>query len=81
MDNQHYGDCRQITIMDAEKKAARLELIRKAAEKHREANELAFAGIAPTRADVQEAVGDMDTFREEQLSRRRTSDVINSDEA
>lgn len=65
--------------MDQAAKAARLEQLRKIGEKHREREELAFAGLPVTRQDIEETVADMDTFREEQ--RQNRGEALTSDEA
>ena len=67
--------------MDAQQKANRLQMIREAAQRVQDKEELVFAGIPVTKDDVRETMADMDTFREEQRDRRSNSEAINSDEA
>jgi hypothetical protein len=45
-------------------KEQRLQMIREAAEKHRENTLLALGTTLPTRDDIQEEAGDLDSFRE-----------------
>lgn len=65
--------------MDATQKAERLALLRKIGEAHREREELSFAGLPVTRRDIEETVGDMDTYREER--RQNKGEALTSDEA
>jgi hypothetical protein len=60
-------------------KAERLKLLKAAAARCEEREALQFGGIEPSRAEVEEAVHDMDTWREE--SRQNRGEALTSDEA
>lgn len=66
--------------MDAEKKAARLKLLKQIGEKHYGDSDILFAGGLPvSRQDIEETVADMDTYREER--RQNKGEALTSDEA
>lgn len=65
--------------MDAQKKAARLKLLKEIGNRHQDQEGVLFDGLSTTKQDVREIVEDMDSFREER--RQNRGEALTSDEA
>lgn len=61
-----------------ESKSKRLELLRKIGQANEERHNLAFGELATSQSEIDETIGDMDTFREE--TRQNRGDAITADE-
>lgn len=72
--------------MDENKRKARLALLKQIGQKHQDREDrgrngdvLLFDGIPMGKQDIQETLGEMDTFREE--TRQNRGEALTSDEA